>query len=756
MARKPSSPVKTFAPHPGPRIAGESLESSCGADSRVPRAHIWFCWAIIALAVAMAWANSLSAPFVLDDEESIVTNTSLRARDIGSWLMPPAERGETVSGRPLLNLSFALNCAAGGLNVRGYHLVNLGIHCLAGLLLFGLLRRTPLLLGPVSQEPGPTRSDVFHRARWLALVVVLLWVLHPLQTAAVTYISQRAEVLGGFFYLLTLYAFVRASRSNLHSAGYRRRLWEAVAVGACMLGIATKETVVTAPLMVWLYDRMFLAGSFRAAFRAHRNMYMGFIASWVMLGILVTANAGRGGSAGLASSTGTWTYLMTQCEAVVTYLRLAFWPVGQVFDYGMPSVQEIRAVWPQALFLLLIAGSTAIALCKKWAAGFWGAWFFVLLSPTSSVVTIATQTIAEHRMYLPLLGVILIVALSLAQLLDRVYPRLTVGMLSTLAIMLGAVTAARNEVYRSSLSLWHDTVVKRPDNPRAHHNLGVALGRAGRHEEAREAYERALALQPTHAFAHFNLGVLSAEVGDWTRAANCFRAAVEADPRYADARINLADTLRRLGRGSEGLEQYRAALELAPDALDGRTAYAAALVEDGQVAEGMSQLREVLRVDSTFADAHYELGRALEKGGQRLEAEAAYSEAVRGSNRSAKFHLARANNQRALGRMTDAEVSYRSAVRLEPENAEVRYALGSLLARRQAFSEAIAELRGALVVDPSHIEARNNLGNCLLVTGQIPEAIACYDEVLRLRPDDPMALQNREIAQQTLRESRGR
>jgi tetratricopeptide (TPR) repeat protein len=752
MARKPNLSALTRELDPSLRTAAtRNTRQPPGTELSIPRRSLWICWASIVLVVAIAWSNSLSVPFILDDQESIVSNASIRGHDIGIWLIPPSERGETVSGRPLLNLSFALNYAVGGLDVRGYHLINTGIHCLAGVLLFGLLRRTPFELGRITREPAPRRWDSCYQSPWLALVVVLLWVLHPLQTAAVTYVSQRAEVLAGSFYLLTLYAFVRAAHSSS-----RTRLWEGLSVAACLLGVATKETVATAPLMALLYDRTFLAGSFRQALRTRRNLYIGFIACWVVLGVLVAANAGRGGSAGAAPPAGVWTYLLTQCEAIAIYLRLTFWPIGQVFDYGMPAAQGLAAAWPEALFLLLVAASVGLAVWNRWAVGFWGAWFFVLLAPSSSVIVIATQTVAEHRMYLPLLGVILLVAVSLTRILDRISPRLAWGVLYCLVAALGVATFARNEVYRSSLSLWADTVAKRPDNPRAHHNLGVALAREGRRGEARAAYARVLALQPTHAFAHFNLGVLSVRDGDWTAAVDHLYAAVKADPNYADARINLAYVLRRLGRGDESMEQYRLALALVPEALDVRTAYGGALVEAGRVAEGTAQLREVLRGDPAFAEAHYELGRALEKDGRRREADAAFAEALRWDIGAAKYHLARGNNQRALGSVRDAESSYRQAVRLEPGSAEARYALGNILARRQAFAEAIDELRAALVSDPAHIEARNNLGNCLLVTGRISEAIACYDEVLRLRPKDPMALENREIARQALRESMGR
>ncbi len=720
--------------------------------SRKSRRLLSLCWLGIVVAVVAAWVNSLETPFVLDDHESIVANPSLRG-GVSDWVAAEAERGGTVSGRPVLNVSFALNFLARELDVRGYHWVNIVLHGVAALLLFGVLRRTPWV--PGRHKEAAAMGPWGQPTPWLAMAITLVWALHPLQTAAVTYISQRAEVLAGVFYLLTLYAFIRSVQTDADQS-IGRRGWVAVAVGACWLGVASKETLVTAPLMVMLYDRMFIAGSFRAAWRARRGLYIGLLSSWLPLALLVATNAGRGGTAGVATAMGTWNYLLTQCDAIVTYLRLAVWPAGQVYDYGTPLIASVSAVWWQAGVLIALLGATILALWKKWAAGFWGAWFFVLLAPTSSVVVVATQTMAEHRMYLPLLGVVMIISLAIARGLNRLPQSIAGGVFFGIAIALGAATIARNSDYRSTLSLWQDTVEKRPDNPRAHHNLGVALAQAGRTDEARDAYRRAISLQPNHAFAHFNLGALLAQDGNFAEALEHFRACVLAAPDYADARLALAETLRRSGRQDEAQAQLQAVAALAPDSPQVGVAVAASLVEQGRVSEGIARLREVLRREPAFWDAHYQLGLALEKDGRRREADAAFREALISSDDPGRVHLAMGNNLRAAGDMRAAENAYRDAVRLAPRMAEAHYALGNLLARKSAFAEAIQALREAIALDPAHIEARNNLGNCLLMTGNISEAIVCYDEVLKRRPDDAMALQNREIARQALREGMGR
>ena len=205
---------------------------------------------LVIAAGLFAYHDSFTGAFVFDDVPSIPENATIRHLwPIWQCLSPPHGDRVTVEGRPLINLSLALNYALGGYNVWGYHALNLTVHILAGLTLLGIVRRT--LLQPALRERFGTAANE------LALVVALLWTLHPLQTESVTYIIQRAESIVGLFYLLTVYCFIRAVDSP------QCRLWYSLSVAACALGMASKEVMVSAPVMVLLYDRAFLSGSLR-------------------------------------------------------------------------------------------------------------------------------------------------------------------------------------------------------------------------------------------------------------------------------------------------------------------------------------------------------------------------------------------------------------------------------------------------------------------------------------------------------------
>jgi protein O-mannosyl-transferase len=705
----------------------------------------WGCIAAIATAVFLAWSNTFSGPFVLDDLSSIVTNASIRDFWSLQWLTPPATAGETVSGRPVLNFTFAVNYAIHGLEIRGYHAFNVLVHVVSAIVLFALVRFTVLT---INERAGGNSAPVGLRAaNGIAFSVALIWGVHPLQTAAVTYVVQRAESLAGLFYLLTLYAFARYAGPTVS-----RARWGAACVATCLLGMGSKETVATAPLIVLLYDRAFLAGSFRAAWTARWRVHASLMATWLVLGALVVANRGRGGSAGLGTTVDPWAYFLTQGQAIVNYLRLAFWPHNQVFDYGTNVVEKAGAVLPQLLLLSALAAFASWALWRNRPAGFVGACFFLTLAPSSSFIPIATQVAAEHRMYLALAAVIVAVVSGIASRIKKPAARRGTAVLVLItATALGATTFDRNRVYHSSLALWQDTVNKRPTNARARNNLGVALVEAGRIADAEKEFLAAIALQPNHAFAHFSWGTILLSQRRWEEAATRFRDALAADPNYVDAHVNLGRAFTELGRSDEAIAEYRTALQLDPQAHDARTNLAALLIKQGQFEAGEAMLREVLSASPDLAEAHYHLALARERSGAIAEAETELREAIRLKPKLATAHVALGNSLARRGETAAAEGHYREAIQDDPKLAEAHFALGNVLAKRERLKDAMSAYREALALDPVHVQARNNLANAQLMSGLLVEAIASYEASLQLRPADAAVRQNLEIARELLR-----
>lgn len=511
--------------------------------SSAGRRRVWLAAAIIVLATWAAYANTFSAPFIFDDLKSISLNPTIRQLwPPGTALSPP--RGGGLSGRPVANLSLAFNYAVGGESVRGYHLVNLAIHILAALTLFGVVRRT-LLRPIVGERMGAVALP-------LAWAVALIWALHPLQTEAVTYVSQRTESLMGLCYLLTFYGFIRAAEATAPAK------WLIVSVVACWLGAASKEIIATAPLLVLLYDRTFFAGTFHEAWRRRWRYYLGLAGSWLLLAWLMRDLSAR--QVGFGFGVTGWTYALTECRAIGHYLRLAVWPHPLVFDYGTDVARATTGAVVSAVVLVMLAACTVIALRRRPMLGFPGAWIFVILAPTSSVVPLALQPMAEHRMYLPLAGVVVLGVLALHAWLGR----WSTAVVLVLAAGLAALTYVRNDVYRSELELWGDTVAQRPGNARAQTNLGSALALTGRRDEARGHFAAAVRLAPDDASSRCNLANVLLELERPAEALEQGTVAVRLAPRSADVRCVLGGALEGLGRFEEAQREFDEALRLDP------------------------------------------------------------------------------------------------------------------------------------------------------------------------------------------------
>ena len=639
--------------------------------------------ALIVLAGCLTYWNSFAGVLVFDDGLAIVQNVTIRSLWPPGPVLSPRRGGSPVAGRPVVNLSLAVNYALGGLDPWGYHAVNLAVHILAALMLFGIIRRTLLL--------PRLRNRFSGRSTGLALAAALLWLVHPLQTESVTYICQRAESLAGLLYLGTMYCCLRAFQTDKGIG------WAIAGVVLCLVGMATKETMVTAPLVVLLYDRTFVSQSFRQALRKRWGLYASLAATWVLLAALVYLAANRGGTAGFGQGVSSWDYAKTQFGAIVHYLRLCFWPNPLVVDYATKLAAGFWKVVPQAIVVVLLLTATLVAM-RHWPwAGFCGACFFLILSPSSSFVPVVTQTMAEHRMYLPLAAVIVMVVV----LADWAWGRLrssfaSVGRLSagvrwgipvTLvgALVAGEVylTILRNNDYRSDLAIWQDTVRKVPSNYRARSSLGIALAARGQVGEAIQQYHQALELEPRYPEAHNNLGVALESQGQVAQAIEQYQQALEFSPTFAEAHYNLGTMLASRGQVAEAIEHYRQALESDPGLAKVHNNLGVMLVSRGQVADAVQHYRQAIKLEPSYAKAHCNLGLALASQGQMAEAIEQYRLALKANPDLVEAHYNLGVALESQGQVAEAIEQYHQALRLKPDLAEAREKLNAALCRTE-------------------------------------------------------------------------
>ncbi len=544
-----------------------------------------------------------------------------------------------VAGRPVVCLTLALNYALGGLNVQGYHAFNLAIHLASALVLFGILRRT--------LEGEKLRGRFGPATVWLAAAIALIWEVHPIQTESVTYIVERTESMMGLFLLLTLYCALRSSQSS------HPRAWQAGTIMSCALGMGSKEVMVGAPLIVLLYDRVFLVSSFKELWRRRASLYAGLAGTWLILAGLVATTSREMSGFGIGNVT-AWDYLKTEAGVLIYYLRLCLWPHPLVIDYSdWPVAGPLKDCLVPVVAVVGLLGATLWAFRRQPWLGFLGAWWFLILGPTSSFMPSVGEAVAERRMYLPLAAVAALIVGGgwrlLAGLPDnqrgaRTIRRLAAAALMAIILTLGLLTVRRNEDYRSDVSIWSSVVDHRPRNTRALVNLGTVLMRSGRPDEALARYDEAVRIDPNNSEAQFNLGLTLAGRNQLDGAVVHLQEATRLVPQSAMAQYDLGTVFAQRG-------------DLAPAA---------------------AHLAESLRLDSRNAGAHNALGSVLARQGNLAEAVREFSEALRLQPDYAEAHANFGLTLAQLGRLDEAAQHWETALRLDPKQETARRGLESI------------------------------------------------------------------------------
>ncbi len=601
-------------------------------------------------------------------------------------------------------LSFALNYHFGKLNVFGYHLVNITIHTINGLLVWWLVILT-------FETPTMKKFNSLSSFRdFIASFSSLIFIIHPVQTQAVTYIVQRFTSLATLFYLLSLILYIKARLINQisldagqnpnhnHTSGnIKTVLCYLVAVTAAILAMKTKEIAFTLPFIIILYDLIFFSAlklehgtlNFRRAYFIIPFLATLFIIPLSILGADKPLGDIMGELREAAQETEEiprGVYFLTQLRVIVTYIRLLFLPIQQNLDYDYSlsySLFELNTL-TSFLFLLSIFVAALYLLKRSWRTGngygilasFGILWFFITLSVESSIIPIR-DIIFEHRLYLPSVGAIIASSSAVLYVLVRrklkPTPLLTACVLVLIAVPLGLGTYHRNFVWKDEVTLWEDVTRKSPDKARGHNSLGLAYYKQGRVEEAIQEYMTALKLKPDYLEAHQNLGGTYAKQGHLEEAIQEYLTAIRLQPDYPGTHNNLGLAYYDQERLEEAIQEYMTALKLKPD----------------------------------FAEAHYNLGLVY-------------------------------YNQ---GRWDEAIKEYMAALKLKPDYIEAHQNLAGVYYNQGRWDEAIQELMIALRLNPNLADAYYNLGNIYKAKGLKDEAKREFETVLEIRPNDPKARQ---------------
>lgn len=713
-------------------------------------ASSWPSITLIGLAAALVYANSFQAQFVFDGGKYIAQNERLDS--LAACAQP------RFSNRWLGYLTFGIDRQLSGDGKWSFHLNNLLIHAINGWLLFELVRFSAARSGA---EP--------HTARLLGFCSTLVWTCHPLQTQSVTYVYQRFESLASLFYLATLVALTRA-------VGADKKAWLVASVAFGVAGTFCKAILVTAPVVVLVYDRVFLSGSWRELWRARRAYHLALSSvTLLVLGKIFTRVDGlkEHGFGEAGASVSRLDYLLNQSAVIVHYVRLWFVPVNQNLDYVW-EVEENG--WRLLLPLAAIAASLAamgVLFFRTPKLGFLVFWFFAILAPTSSVVPIVDLAF-EHRVYLPSAALSVLCVLGVAW-----SGRLATGaeleaksllvFTTVWAVLLGVATHERNKVYHDRGVLWHDVLSKAPHNFRAcvylskhyesiddprralqfarkavdlnpvYYAAQVQLSRlqgevAGTKDDLEAALRHALAGLEIKANAdgYTNAGSLLLRLGRTEQARECFLRSAEIRPT-SEAYINLALTCPEDPRSAAAY--LRRALEIDPESATAHGELAVTLRQTGAPPEQVEKhLREALRLDPELKSAKLNLATHLASQGDPESARAIFEQLV-ATNPSPEVYL---NAARAC-RESDPRQSVRylrDALTLAPNSSPAHNDLAELLTYVYGkYDLAIIHLRKAIASDRNNLLAHRNLAVLLAAEGKTDEAVTLLEEALRRAPD---------------------
>jgi len=673
------------------------------------------------------YSNSFDCSFHYDDYSNIVENGAIRdVSDVGEiWNFLPR--------RFVGYLTFALNYRFGGLDVFGYHLVNVLIHIGAALLVMYLSR---MLLS----APGMRPRELGRHSGAIAFWCGMVFLAHPIQTQAVTYIVQRLASLAALFYLGSLALYVKARLSE----GRTGMLLYAGSACAALLGMFTKENVITLPFAVILVEACFLQSGTKRALDIVRSIKfwvtaIPFLAFLLILPALFSFNLSaffhptfshRQGDPQLTS----FVYFISQFRVLVTYIRLLVLPVGQNLDHDIPASDDLFALptLGSLVFLTALLAAAVFVFPRNRPVAFGIFWFFLTLSVESSFKPL-NNIMFEHRLYLPMFGVSLGAVSGVWRLAGGRRPVQAVVVLLLVVGVYSVMTYRRNMVWKDEITLWSDAVKKSPRKARARYNLAYAYEKAGRLEEAKKAYAEAIELYPAYVDALHNLGSLLSMEGKYDEAKKYYSRALDIEPGFVKSYLNLGNDYFRRGRYDEAARAYETALAHDPNYVQAHINLGMVCTEKGDYDRAREELEKARVLDGENFEVYFRLGNVAYREGRFEEAAEHYRKSLRLNPGYVPASRNLGNSLYKLGRGEEALRVLEDALEKNPGDAALLKTLGLICSRIGKADRAAVYLERALEIQPDP-ETYCDLGMLFHERGEDAEAVKRFEAALRLAP----------------------
>lgn len=566
-----------------------------------------------------SYSNTFSSPFVFDDLSTFVNNPSLHnINNIGKiWQFTPS--------RFITNLSYAFNYNLTGNYVISYHIFNLSVHITTSLLVYWF---ATLLQRLIAYKQSNTLIPLF---------TALFFVAHPIQTQAVTYITQRAASMAALFYIASCIFFILSFASDLWGYKVKRLLSFLLSLLFGGLAFLSKEISYTLPLALILLYLLFIR-----KFHASKKVFLAILISFFLVFVFVyntthpsaplQTNPIPAVSSQVGESITRTDYFFTQLNVVKTYIRLLLIPLNQNLDYNYPISQTLFEISTSASLILLVSlfFFAFVLVHKNRIAAFGILFFFLTLSVESSIFPIA-DVISEHRLYLPMVGFSIAIVGLLYQFITQKMAFSTKGFYivgTGITFVLLLLTFHRNRVWADEIILWQDVVSKSPDKPRVHYNLGTAYFKKGQIDSAIYEYQQAIALYPSFSDAYNNLAVAWQQKDNNQEALNAYQRALQADEGNIVIHNNIGYLYMKMGRLDEAEKEFLQVLESKIDEPASYLGLGVLFIKKQEFEKAQDYLKKAIAQNNSLAEGYYNLGLVYVYYGKQSEAASLFEKAL--------------------------------------------------------------------------------------------------------------------------------
>jgi len=669
--------------------------------------------ALIAILGVIAYGNSLDGKFILDDSHNVEDNPLIR-----SWSNLPKvfninirmDTGEKRRFyRPLQSVTYMIDYSLWGLNVRGYHVVNVLLHILVVLAIYWLI-------------------NILFRDKLLSLLTSILFIVHPIHTETVAYISDRSELLVALFVLLCFIFYIKQFNSK------RISIYILMLV-SFVLALASKENSLILPALLLLYHYTFKK-------KIKLNAFIPLLLI-VLVYIVLRLEGLKSTASKISSATTVFQRIPGFFVAITNYIRVLLLPFNLHMGYGK---KVFNFTHPQAIagiILTILLLLYAIKVKKSKGVVFFSiAWFFLALLPVSNLYPIAFY-MADHFLYLPSIGFFLLLATGLSYLC-KIKKLRVFGIIFILSLLTfySCLTIRQNEYWRDPLAFYQRTLSYDPDSAWVLNNLGNAYNDAGDKEEAIELYNKAIENDPAHIEAYNNLADLYYELDRKEEAVELYKKAIEIEPDDVEAYNNLGSAYYSMGKAEEAIELYKKAIEIAPDNAEAYNNLGATYYDMGKLKEAIELYKKAIEKNPYYVGAYSNLGVIYYGRGNKEEAIALYRKAIKIDPKIVEAYNNLANAYNDAGNKKEAIELHKKAIEINPDYQDSYYNLGVVYESMGKDQEAIELYQKAIEIDPNYAKAYNNLGSLYYQRGSEDEAVELYKKAIEADPDYARAYDN--------------